>query len=48
LFSLFRQTFLHVRLAANSSVTKDIQEPGDYGGFTAVSNFAPLFILGQQ
>lgn len=25
-----------VRLAANSSVTKDIQEPGDYGGFPAV------------
>jgi UDP-3-O-[3-hydroxymyristoyl] glucosamine N-acyltransferase len=26
-----------VRLAANSSVTKDIQKPGDYGGFPAVS-----------
>lgn len=25
-----------VRLAANSLVTKDIQEPGDYGGFPAV------------
>jgi len=25
-----------VRLAANSSVTKDIQKPGDYGGFLAV------------
>ncbi|KAL6844561.1 hypothetical protein ACP4OV_025220 [Aristida adscensionis] len=25
-----------VRLAANSSVTKDIQKPGDYGGFPAV------------
>ncbi|KAM7500914.1 hypothetical protein LguiA_025328 [Lonicera macranthoides] len=25
-----------VRLAANSSVTKDINEPGDYGGFPAV------------
>lgn len=25
-----------VRLAANSSVTKDIKEPGDYGGFPAV------------
>lgn len=25
-----------VRLAANSCVTKDIQEPGDYGGFPAV------------
>ncbi|XP_042428380.1 probable UDP-3-O-acylglucosamine N-acyltransferase 2, mitochondrial isoform X3 [Zingiber officinale] len=25
-----------VRLAANSSVTKDITEPGDYGGFPAV------------
>ncbi|CAK9146807.1 unnamed protein product [Ilex paraguariensis] len=25
-----------VRLAANSSVTKDISEPGDYGGFPAV------------
>ena len=29
--------FLQVRLAANSSVTKDIQKPGDYGGFPAVS-----------
>ncbi|KAL6656495.1 hypothetical protein ACP70R_007321 [Stipagrostis hirtigluma subsp. patula] len=28
--------FCHIRLAANSSVTKDIQEPGDYGGFPAV------------
>ncbi|XP_028767837.1 probable UDP-3-O-acylglucosamine N-acyltransferase 2, mitochondrial [Neltuma alba] len=26
-----------VRLAATSCVTKDIQEPGDYGGFPAVS-----------
>lgn len=25
-----------VRLAANSCVTKDIVEPGDYGGFPAV------------
>ncbi|KAA3478135.1 putative UDP-3-O-acylglucosamine N-acyltransferase 2, mitochondrial isoform X1 [Gossypium australe] len=25
-----------VRLAANSCVTKDIREPGDYGGFPAV------------
>lgn len=25
-----------VRLAANSCVTKDINEPGDYGGFPAV------------
>ncbi|ONM53478.1 putative UDP-3-O-acylglucosamine N-acyltransferase 2 mitochondrial [Zea mays] len=29
-------SFLQVRLAANSLVTKDIQEPGDYGGFPAV------------
>lgn len=27
---------LQVRLAANSCVTKDISEPGDYGGFPAV------------
>lgn len=27
---------LQVRLAANSCVTKDIHEPGDYGGFPAV------------
>lgn len=45
-----------VRLAANSLVTKDIQEPGDYGGFPAVSiyqrpyhfNFARLFILNSN
>ena len=27
---------LQVRLAANSAVTKDIKESGDYGGFPAV------------
>ncbi|KAJ0081638.1 hypothetical protein Patl1_11022 [Pistacia atlantica] len=27
---------LQVRLAANSCVTKDITQPGDYGGFPAV------------
>ena len=45
--------FLQVRLAANSSVTKDIQKPGDYGGFPAVSiyetilvpTFVPVFVL---
>lgn len=31
---------IQVRLAANSSVTKDINEPGDYGGFPAVSYFS--------
>jgi hypothetical protein len=41
-----------VRLAGNSSVTKDIQKPGDYGGFPAVSiynkmiiNFVPKFLF---
>lgn len=27
---------IQVRLAANSCVTKDINQPGDYGGFPAV------------
>lgn len=30
---------MQVRLAANSCVTKDIKEPGDYGGFPAVRIF---------
>lgn len=33
-----------VRLAANSSVTKDIREPGDYGGFPAV----PIHVWRRQ
>lgn len=35
---------LQVRLAANSCVTKDIREPGDYGGFPAV-RFILFFLL---
>lgn len=30
---------MQVRLAANSCVSKDITEPGDYGGFPAVRIF---------
>jgi hypothetical protein len=33
-----------VRLAGNSSVTKDIEKPGDYGGFPAVSIYNKMII----
>lgn len=36
---------LQVRLAATSCVTKDITEPGDYGGFPAVS---AIFVLSSE
>ncbi|CAN1222255.1 Probable UDP-3-O-acylglucosamine N-acyltransferase 2, mitochondrial, partial [Linum grandiflorum] len=31
-----KSSHLQVRLAANSLVTKDIKEPGDYAGFPAI------------
>lgn len=33
-----------MRLAANSCVVRDIKEPGDYGGFPAVSILYTAFI----
>jgi hypothetical protein len=35
---------LQVRLAATSCVTKDMKEPGDYGGFPAVRIAFVFFI----
>lgn len=37
--------WFQVRLAANSCVTKDIKEPGDYGGFPAVSVVSVHYIV---
>jgi UDP-3-O-[3-hydroxymyristoyl] glucosamine N-acyltransferase LpxD len=34
-----------VRLAANSCVTRNITEPGDFGGFPAVSNLLSYIIF---
>ena len=39
-------SWMQVRLAAASCVTKDINKPGDYGGFPAVRTFMMLSFIG--